>query len=71
MPALNVYCGPLLKSLPCASHDAEREMVWNIGPVNEYEAQSAVIPFVGIIIRKEYELRKQCHLILLVGVLGH
>jgi len=38
-------------------------MVWNIGPVNEYEAQSAIIPFVGIIIRKEYELRQQCHFI--------
>jgi hypothetical protein len=37
-------------------------MVWNIGPVNEYEAQSAIIPFVVIIIRKEYELRQQCHL---------
>jgi hypothetical protein len=33
-----------------ASHNAGREMVWNIGPVNEYEAQSAIIPFVGIII---------------------
>jgi hypothetical protein len=59
MPALNVYCGPLLKSLPCASHDAGREMVWTIGPVNEYEAQSAVIYFIVIIIRKEYELRQQ------------
>jgi hypothetical protein len=26
--------------------------VWNIDPVNEYEAQNSVIPFVGIIIRK-------------------
>jgi hypothetical protein len=26
-------------------------MVWNIGRVNEYEAQSAIIAFVGIIIR--------------------
>jgi hypothetical protein len=34
-------------------------MVWNIGPINEYEAQSAIIPFVVIIIRKEYELRQQ------------
>jgi hypothetical protein len=32
-------------------------MVWNIGPVNEYGAQSAIIPFFGIIIRKENELR--------------
>jgi hypothetical protein len=38
-------------------------MVWNIGPVNEYEAQSAIIPIVGEIIRKGYELRKQCFLI--------
>jgi mitochondrial fission protein ELM1 len=38
-------------------------MLWNIGPVNEYEAQSAVIPFICIIIRKEYELRQQSHLI--------
>jgi hypothetical protein len=44
-------------------------MVWNIGPVNEYEAQSATIPFVCITTRKEYELRQQCHFILLVGVL--
>jgi hypothetical protein len=36
-------------------------MVWNIGPVNGYEAQSATIPFVDIIIRKQYELRQQCH----------
>jgi hypothetical protein len=31
-------------------------MVWNTGPVKEYEAQSAIIPFVGIIIRKKYKL---------------
>jgi hypothetical protein len=37
-------------------------MLWCIGLVNEYEAQSAIIPFVSIIIRKEYELR-QCHFI--------
>jgi hypothetical protein len=62
LPGLNVYCGPLLKSLPCASQNAgKKEMVWNIGPVNEYEAQSVIISFVGIIIQKEYELR-QCHL---------
>jgi hypothetical protein len=63
MTELNVYCGPLLKSLPCTSHNAGREMVWNIGPVNQYEIKSAIIPFVGIIIRKEYELRQQCHFI--------
>jgi hypothetical protein len=39
IPGLNVYCGPLLKSLPYTSLNAEREMVWNIGPVNEYEAK--------------------------------
>jgi hypothetical protein len=44
-------------------------MVWNIGPVNEYEAQNAIIPFVGTIIRNEYKMRAQCHFILLVGVL--
>jgi hypothetical protein len=38
-------------------------MVWNIVPVNEYEAQSAIIPFVDIIIRKQYELRQQCHFV--------
>jgi hypothetical protein len=42
---------------------AGREMVWNIGPVNECEAQSAIIPFVSMIKRKEYELRQQCHFI--------
>jgi hypothetical protein len=32
-------------------------MVWNTGPVNKYETQSAIIPFADIIIiRKEYEL---------------
>jgi hypothetical protein len=36
-------------------------MVWNTGTINEYEAQSTIIPFVGIIILKEYELRQQCH----------
>jgi hypothetical protein len=44
-------------------------MLWNIGPVNEHEAQSAIIYIVGIIIRKECELRQQCHLILLVSML--
>jgi hypothetical protein len=33
--------------------------IW--GPVNEYETQSETVPFVGIIIRKEYELRQQCN----------
>jgi hypothetical protein len=37
-----------------ASHNERMEMVWNTGHVNE--AQSAVIPFVGTTIRKEYEL---------------
>jgi hypothetical protein len=38
-------------------------MVWNIGPVNEHEAQSSIILFVGRIIRKEYELRQLCHFV--------
>jgi hypothetical protein len=49
---LNIYCSPLLKSLPCTSHNAGREKLWNTGPVSEYEIQSAIIPFVGIIIQK-------------------
>jgi hypothetical protein len=63
MPGLNVYGGPLLKSLSSSSHNAGKEMVWDTGHVNEYEAQSAIIPFIGIIIRKEHELRQQCHYI--------
>jgi hypothetical protein len=35
-------------------------MIWSVGPVSEYETQSAMIPFVGIIVRKEYELLQQC-----------
>jgi hypothetical protein len=35
-----------------ASHNAGTEMVWHIGPVKEYEAQCAIIPFVGVITRK-------------------
>jgi hypothetical protein len=35
-----------------ASHNAGMEMSWHIGPVNEYKAQSEIIPFMGIIIRK-------------------
>jgi hypothetical protein len=38
-------------------------MVWSIGPVNEFEAQSAFIPFVGIIMTKEQELRQEFHFI--------
>jgi hypothetical protein len=44
IPGLNVYCGPLFKSLLCASHNAGREMVCNIDPVYEYEARSAKVP---------------------------
>jgi hypothetical protein len=33
-----------------------QKMIWNIGYVNEYEARSAIISFIGIIIRIEYEL---------------
>jgi hypothetical protein len=46
-----------------SSHSAGGEMVWNIVPVNGCEAESAIIPFFGIIIRKEYELLQQCHFI--------
>jgi hypothetical protein len=64
MPGLKVYCGPLLtKCLPCASNNAGREMLWNIGPVNEYGGQSAIIHFVDIIRRTEYELRQQCDIV--------
>jgi hypothetical protein len=38
-------------------------MVWNIVHVNEYQARSAIIPFVSIIIRKEHDLRQQCHFV--------
>jgi hypothetical protein len=38
-------------------------MVRNIGSVNENEAQNSIILFAGIIIRKEYELRQQCHFV--------
>jgi hypothetical protein len=71
-PGLNVYCDTLLtQSVPCVSHNARREAGIEYGSVNEHEAQSATIPFVGIIIRKEYELRQQSHFIFLVDVLRH
>jgi hypothetical protein len=38
-----------------ASHNSGRELVSNIGPVNEYEAQISIIPFVGIIIREVWD----------------
>jgi hypothetical protein len=38
-------------------------MLWNIGPVGEYEAQSAIIPVICIIIRKFYELLRQWHFV--------
>jgi hypothetical protein len=38
-------------------------VIWNIGLVNEYEVQRAIISFVGIIIRKQYELPQQCHFV--------
>jgi hypothetical protein len=34
-----------------------------ICPGNEYKAQSAIVLFIRIVIRKGYELRQQCHLI--------
>jgi hypothetical protein len=40
--------------------------VWNIDPVSEYEARSAIMRFVGITIRKGYELRQQCDFIFIV-----
>jgi hypothetical protein len=58
IPGLYFYYIPLLTSLPCTSHNAGRKMVRNIGPANEYEARSVITAFVGIIIRKEYELRQ-------------
>jgi hypothetical protein len=70
MLELNVYCGPLLKSLPCSFHNTGREIVWTIGPVNEYEAQTAIIPFVGVITRKQYVLRQQCHFVFISRRVG-
>jgi hypothetical protein len=46
-------------------------MVLNIGPVNEYEARSPIIPFVGIIIRKNMSCDNKCTSFLFVGVLRH
>jgi hypothetical protein len=46
----------MAKSLSCTSHNVGREVAGSTGPVNEYGAQTAIIPFVGIIIRKDYEL---------------
>jgi hypothetical protein len=40
-----------------------REIAWNTGPVNEYKTQSATIPFICLIIRKEYELQLQYYFI--------
>jgi hypothetical protein len=62
IPELKVSCSPLLKFLPSTFH-AGREMVWTIGPVIEYEVQSAIVPFIGIITGNKYELRQQCHFI--------
>jgi hypothetical protein len=47
-----------------ASHFSQRRK----GNSMNMNPKSAIIPFVGII-RKEYELRQQCHFVLLVGVL--
>jgi hypothetical protein len=38
-------------------------MIWNIVPVNEYEAQSNTIPSASVIIRREYEKRQQFHFV--------
>jgi hypothetical protein len=45
-------------------------MVWHIGPVNEYEAQIAVISSV-VIIRKKMSCDNNATQILSVGVLRH
>jgi len=52
MRGLSFYGVPFLKSLSGASNSAGSEMIRNNGHVNEYEAQSAIIPFVDIIMRK-------------------
>jgi hypothetical protein len=65
----NFILGPFLKSLPCVSHNAGREIIWNIGPENEYKTQSPVIPFVGIIIRKNMSSDNNVTSCLLAGVL--
>jgi hypothetical protein len=44
-------------------------MVWTIGPVIEYEAQSAVITLVGIIMREEMSCDNNAISFLLVVVL--
>jgi hypothetical protein len=66
---VNVNFGARSYGIKQVSHHARKQMVWNIGPVNEHEAQSAIISLFDVIIRKEYKLRQQCHLIFLVGVL--
>jgi hypothetical protein len=49
-----------------------REIVWNIGPVNEYEVQSVIIPFVGIILnKKNMSCDNNANSFLLVGMLQH
>jgi hypothetical protein len=57
---VNAHISELSYGIKQTSHNAVRETVWNIAPVNEYEAQSAIIPFVSIIIGKKKELQ-QCH----------
>jgi hypothetical protein len=43
VPRSKVYCGP-----PRTSHKAGTETVRTIGPASVYEAQRAIIAFVGI-----------------------
>jgi hypothetical protein len=44
-------------------------MVWNIGAVDEYESQSAIIPLVDIIIQNNMSCGNNVTSFLLVGVL--
>jgi hypothetical protein len=44
-------------------------MVWNIGSANKYESQSAIIPFVALVMPKEWSCDNNATTFLLVGVL--
>jgi hypothetical protein len=68
---VNIHQWNLSYRIKEASHNVGRETEWNIGPVNKYEAQSAIIPFVGIIIRKNISYDNSATSFLLVGLLRH
>jgi hypothetical protein len=68
---VNAHITELSYGIKQASHNAVRETVWNIAPVNEYEAQSAIIPFVGIIIGKKKSCNNNVTSLLLIGMLQH